>query len=152
MKLERYEPLVASDNELEYRFDSIGPKGKILKIIQFVKTNDPRFYIMSFGDILPDGSVDHHIKNDNKDRNKILATVAVVVYEFTARNPNKFVFFKGSTEVRTRLYRMALAINLKELSIDYEIYGVHLKEGNYIVRQFEKEKEYYGFAVKRKIN
>jgi hypothetical protein len=79
MKLERYESLVASDDELKFTFDSIGPKGRILKWIQFQKMNDPDIYYLSFGNLLSDGSIDHYSKDNNNDRNKILATVAVAV-------------------------------------------------------------------------
>jgi hypothetical protein len=152
MKLERYEPLLFSKDALEFKFDSIGPKGRFLKIIQFVETSDPSIYNLTFGDFLPDGSVDDHVKNDNKDRNKILATIAGAIYEFTSNYPDKSIFFKGSTDGRTRLYRMALALNFQELSIDFEIYGVLLRENVFFIEQFEKGKEYYGFVVKRKIN
>jgi len=70
---------------------------------------------------MPEGKVNDYIKNDNKDRNKILATVAAAVYEFTSHYPDRFIFFVGSTPERTRLYRMALAINLDELNVDFEI-------------------------------
>ena len=152
MKQEWYEPLLASADVLKFRFNSIGPKGRILKGVQFRRTSDPGIYYLSFGNLLPDGSLDLYIKDDNKDRNKILATVAVAIYKFTARYPDKYVFFTGSTDGRTRLYRMALAIHFQELSMDFDIYGVHLKEDGYLIELFEKGKNYYGFAVKRKIN
>lgn len=98
------------------------------------------------------GSLNDCVKNDNKDRNKILATVAGTVYEFTVHYPNKFVFFTGSTPERTRLYRMAIANNMEELSVDFEIYGVILIKGLYFVKPFEKGVTYFGFLIKRKKN
>jgi len=152
MKLERYESLVASDDGLKFTFNSIGPKGRICKWIQFQKMNDSTIYYLSFGNLLSDGNVDHYTKDDNKDRNKILATVAVAIYEFTARNPDKLVFFTGSTDGRTRLYRMALTIYFQALSLDFDIYGVYIMEDDHLIEPFEKGKDYYGFAVKIKIN
>jgi hypothetical protein len=152
MKLERYEPLLASADVLKFKFNSLGPKGRILKVVQFRKTNDPGVHYLAFGNLLPDGSIDHHSIDDNRDRNKILTTVAVAIYKFTARYPDKLVFFTGSTDGRTRLYRMALTIHFQKLSMDFDIYGVNLKEEDHLIEPFEKGKDYYGFAVKRKIN
>ena len=150
MEWERYEQFLVSDDSLEFAFDSIGPRGIITMIVQFKQTNDPEVYNLAFGNILPDGKVDDHTKNDNKDRNKILATVAATVYEFTARYPDRYVFFKGSTEERTRLYRIALSLNLSRLSIDFEIYGVVPDDEGFFMEPFGKGREYYGFVVKRK--
>lgn len=146
----KYEPLMISTDGREFKFTSDGPKGKIQKIVQFIETEDPSIYNLAFGDLLSDGYIDDHVKNDNKDRNKILATVAASVYEFTACNAGKYVFFTGSTPERTRLYRIALAINLEELSRDFEIFGMNIVKGCYCAKPFVKGVAYEGFLVKRK--
>lgn len=151
MKYEKYNTVLASANGFEYSFVSIGPRGEIHKVVQFLETSDTSIYNLAFGDLLPDGNIDDQIKNDNKDRNKILATIAAIVYEFTAKRPEKMVFFTGSTIERTRLYRMALTINLAELSQDFEILGLNLQEDSYTVERFMKGKDYSGFLVKRKL-
>ncbi|MVT09927.1 DUF6934 family protein [Chitinophaga tropicalis] len=151
MQYEKYGSLSISGGSLEFEFVSEGPKGNIPKIVQFMETNDPLVYNLAFGNLLPDGSVDDHIKNNNKDRNKILATVAAIIYEFTARCPGKLVFFTGSTPERTRLYRMALTINLEELKKDFEVYGIDATKGA-LTEPFMKGKEYSGFLIKRKFN
>src|SRR5579885_1282710 len=115
MKHEKYAPLLASKDLLEFQFNSIGPRGDISIIVQFTKTDNPQIYNLAFGNLSDDGSIDDHVRNDNKDRNKILATVAATVYEFSSRYPEKLILFTGSTSERTRLYRMALANNLTEL-------------------------------------
>ncbi len=152
MNYERYESLLISANSLEYKFTSNGPKGEIQKVVQFIATSDPSIYNLAFGDLLQDGGVDDHIRNDNNDRNKILATVAATVYEFTARYPDKHVFFTGSTPERTRLYRMAITINLKELKESFEIYGINTAGGADLVEPFLKGEEYQGFLIKRKMD
>lgn len=146
----RYEPLLISTDGREFKFTSNGPKGNIQKVVQFIETKDPTIYNLAFGDLLPDGTVDDHIKNDNKDRNMILSTVAAAVYEFTSRYSEKFIFFTGSTPERTRLYRIALTINLEELNFDFEIFGMKMIKGCYCAELFLKGKEYSGFLVKRK--
>jgi hypothetical protein len=152
MKYEKYESLLISGDALEFKFISEGPKGKIQKVVQFIATSDAGIYNLAFGDLLPGGGVDDHIKNDNQDRNKILATVAATVYEFTARYPEKMVFFTGSTLGRTRLYRIDLTTNFEELEGDFEIYGVNLVRGAYFAEPFVKRKEYSGFLIKRKFD
>jgi uncharacterized protein DUF6934 len=151
MKYSKYEPLLISKDAHEFKFSSIGPKGEISIVVQFIETEDSTVYNLAFGNMLDNGEVDDYVKNDNKDRNKILATVAAAVYEFTARNPHKYVFFAGSTSSRTRLYRMALTNNLSELSTDFEIYGLNWHKSAFEMTRFEKGKDYYGFLVKRKI-
>lgn len=151
MKYQKYEPLWVSMDALEFKFVSDGPKGQVQKVVQFIETNDSAVFNLAFGDLTPVGQVDDQVKNDNKDRNKILATVAAAVYEFTARYPDKHIFFTGSTSERTRLYRMAITINLAELVCDFEIYGVILINCVYHVESFMKGKDYFGFLIKRKI-
>jgi hypothetical protein len=110
MQFEKYENIIASSDKLEFQFTSDGPKGKIIKVIQFTQTQNENIYNLAFGNLRKDGSVDDETTNDNKDRNKILATVAASVYEFSSLYPDKFIFFCGTTTDRTRLYRMALPL------------------------------------------
>lgn len=142
----RYVSFDISTNATLFEFTSSGPKGEITKIIQFSPTTKKSIYSLAFGNLLEDGSIDDHTTNDNKDRDKILATVAASVYDFTSRFPDKFVFFTGSTTERTRLYRMAITINLEELSQTFDIWG--LTKNNF--ESFEKRRNYDGFLIKRK--
>jgi hypothetical protein len=80
------------------------------------------------------------------DSLKVLATVASSVYAFTAKGPEAWVFAAGSTDVRTRLYRMGLTNNLAEISKDFNVYG--LKEDQW--EDFLIGDDYEAFLVKRK--
>lgn len=51
-------------------------------------------YNLAFGDIDIDGGIDDYNVTDNGDRNKILATVANAVDEFTRRYPMRWVYFR----------------------------------------------------------
>ncbi|HTF30539.1 MAG TPA: hypothetical protein VK625_16915 [Flavitalea sp.] len=152
MQYGKYESLLISGDSLEFKFVSEGPKGNIQKVVQFMETSNPAIYNLAFGNLLPDGKVDDHVKNNNKDKNKILATVVATIYEFTARHADKLVFFTGSTRARARLYRMAFTRNLEELKNDFEIYGVNLSNAAYFAEPFLKEREYFGFLIKRKFD
>lgn len=150
MQFDKYAPLLVSSDSLEFTFLSNGPKGEIEIVVQFNATENPAIYNLAFGNLLPNGGVDDTIKNDNKDRNKVLATVAAAVYEFTSKYPEKLIFFTGSTPERTRLYRMALTNNFDLLDLDFEIFGVVVQSESYYVEKLLKGKDYYGFMVKRK--
>ena len=143
----RYTSFDISTNATVFEFTSTGPKGEIKKIIQFSETKAKHIFNLAFGNVNDDGSIDDVTANDNKDRDKILATVASAVYDFTKRYPEQYVFFTGSSKERTRLYRMALTINHEELAATFDIWGLQ-EEGGF--EPFEKRRSYTGFLIKRK--
>ncbi|PSL49034.1 hypothetical protein CLV51_101364 [Chitinophaga niastensis] len=122
MKYSTYELLQASADLSIFDFISIGPKGPIHKRIAFQETIIPEIYNLSFGDINKIGEYDDFSVSDNGDRDVILATVANIVEIYLMKYPNRWISFEGSTRERTRLYRMAIGINLKELSVKFDIY------------------------------
>ena len=150
MRYEKYENIVTSSDKLEFQFISDGPKGKIIKLIQFTQTQNSEIYNLAFGNLRDDGLIDDETTNDNKDRNKILATVAASVYEFSSHYPDKMVFFCGTTPNRTRLYRIALSLNYEVLKKDFHIYGIQKNADTFERAAFCKGVEYYGFIIKRK--
>ena|SRR5690606_32874179 len=107
-------------------------------------------YNLAFGDVDENGEVDDYKVSDNGDRNKILATVVAAVSKYTERYPNRYVYFQGSTLERTRLYRMAISINLEELSKSFDIY-CQTQDGTQFVH-FSRNMPTNGFLVKRKIS
>jgi hypothetical protein len=125
-------------------FESNGPKGDINILVQFNETTNPNIYNLSFGNILINGAIDDTIINDNKDRNKILATVVATVFEFTSKYPEKSVYFCGSTKSRTRLYRMLITINYLPLSKEFHISGVIESSIGVNIEHFVKGKNFEG--------
>lgn len=150
MQYEKYNHIESSNDKLEFQFESEGPKGKIKKVVQFTQTQNEEIYNLAFGNLRRDGTIDDETTNDNKDRNKILATVAATVYEFTSQYPGKTVFFCGTTPHRTRLYRIALSVNLTGLRKDFHIYGILRGIDSFERVPFVKGADYFGFMVKRK--
>jgi hypothetical protein len=100
-----------------------------------------------FGDLRADGTIDDNVVSDNKDRNKILKTVAMAVFDFTQRFPDRYVYFEGSTPARNRLYRMTITTNLEELSKTLSIWGI-IQNNDF--ESFQKQGNYTGFLTKRK--
>jgi hypothetical protein len=146
-RYEGYDYTDLSSNSRIYEFTSIGPNGYIKKIVQFSQMQENDVYNLAFGNVSFDGSIDDFSTNNNKDRNKILATVAAIVYDFTSRFPDCYIFFVGSTKERTRLYRMAITLNYEELNNEFIICG--LKE-NAQIEPFQKNQNYEGFLIKRR--
>lgn len=148
MNHETYDGIKFADDLREFEFISKGRYGPILKGVIFGLTEVPEVYNLSFGDLKKDGSIDDHSISDNGDRNKILATVVKIVGLYTDRYPQRWIYFKGSTEVRTRLYRMAIGTNLEELLEKFEIYG-ELNDTK-VFYPFQKNMSVSSFLIKRK--
>src|SRR5258706_7276396 len=108
MNLNIYD-LDTKSNFLSFEFYSEGPKGKIKKIVQFrkllVHNSQNDIYNLAFGDFNEEeGKIDDLVVSDNKDPEKVLATVATAVLSFMKQNPGAWVFAQGSTYSRTRYY------------------------------------------------
>ena len=89
MNLKKYQYSV-SDTFLDFEFDSEGPKGKVRKIIRYYpqNANGITYFNVGFGDLNPKtGKIDDLAITNNQDREKILATVAATVLEFTCISP-----------------------------------------------------------------
>ncbi len=126
MSIEQYQ---AKSNKAQtiFYFISEGPNGHILKKVRYTKIKHKgikNLYSLSFGDVnKATGNIDDLIVTDNKDREKVLATVAQTIVLFTNCYPKAFVFFEGSTDTRNRLYQMAISKYLNELSNKFVIKG-----------------------------
>ena len=146
MKYDAYTELRVTDDFSIIDFISDGTKGAIPKRISFTSTEMENVYNLAFGDIMENGEIDDYTISDNGDRNKILATVANVVDNYTNKYPERWVFFRGSTKERTRLYRIAVSNNFDELCKKFDIYGYVGEE----LVVFCKGMEINAFLVKRK--
>lgn len=112
--LDRYE-LKAGTNFTTFEFVSEGRKGKVTKVIQFQSMDYTGLYNLAFGDLMADGKIDDIVITDNGDSKKILATVVAAIYAFTHKYPDAWVYATGSTDGRTRLYRMWVSISILKL-------------------------------------
>jgi hypothetical protein len=149
MNLEHYQ-YFNSNEYTDYEFYSEGPKGRISKMVTFTRipNTTPPVYNLAFGDLNPDtGELDDTVISNNQDRDIVLATVANTIAEFCDHYGNHYIYAKGSTLSRTRLYQMGIAGLWKEISTDFEVYG--LKDN--VWRDYEPYSiNYDAFLVKRK--
>jgi hypothetical protein len=131
-----------------YEFVSEGPKGRIPKMVEYTETATKGVYNLAFGDYdeitktINDLSV-----TNNGDSLKVLATVASTVYAFLDKHPNAYIVATGSTNVRTRLYRMGITNNLAEIKEDFIVYGLSEK-GTW--DDFEIGEDYEAFLITKK--
>jgi hypothetical protein len=146
MNLPKY-PLLVGDNLMTFQFISEGPKGRIVKFVQFSQASLKGVYNLALVDKDEStGLTDDKVVSNNGDSEKILATVVATVYAFTDKYPDAFVYATGSTKSRTRLYRIGISKHITEIKTDFEIYG----ELSDRWENFRKGIDYNGFLVRRK--
>ena len=92
------------------------------------------------------GDIDDQVISNNGDSEKVLATVVGAVYSFFDHHLNTFVYAKGSTKARTRLYRMGITKYIEEMKEDFYLYA-QIED---IFSPFEIGIEYDGFLAQRK--
>jgi hypothetical protein len=131
-----------------FEFISVGLKGSITKVVRYTEINVKGFYNLGFGDKDPvTGFISDLIVTNNGDSHKVLATVAKTLYAFIDLNPGAVVIATGSTEARTRLYRMGITNNLEAIEKDFFVFG--LTESAW--KPFHKNITYGAFLVYRKM-
>lgn len=148
MKYEYYVDLKSDVENGTFEFMSEGHNGRILKRIEFAPTQWVAINNLAFGDVKENGDLDDLTISNNGDRNKILATILKVVDTYTCAFPERWIYFQGSTEHRTRLYRMAITLNFEELSTMFEIYVDTTGQKEFV--QFQKGLNVKAFLIKRK--
>ncbi|MDD2345765.1 MAG: hypothetical protein PHY85_06435 [Bacteroidales bacterium] len=132
-----------------YEFISEGPKGLIKKMVQYTYTGTENVYNLAFGDYNEETkTIDDFSITNNGDSIKVLATVASTVYAFTEKHPNAWIFATGSSNVRTRLYRMGITNNLEEIKADFDIYGLTVDDN--IWEEFIIGEDYEAFLITKK--
>ncbi|MEJ0081027.1 MAG: hypothetical protein WDM78_08810 [Puia sp.] len=134
-----------------YRFESVGPKGIIKKVIQYtaVKSIGKNTYNLSFGDLNEiSGEPDDTIVSNNNDTKKILLTVARSALEFSSKFPHARILVIGSTRSRTRLYQMTFRQHFEEIDKLFDIQGYV----EYDWRKFETGVNYEAFLFTKKPN
>jgi hypothetical protein len=148
MKEDKYEYKKIAE-EFYYEFFSEGPKGKIKKIVRYklISESPDNIFNLSFGDWNEKTfDADDSITTDNKDRQKVLATVGDTVLDFTQLHPEAFIFAQGSTLSRTRLYQMGISAFWEEIGSLFRVIGYVNEQW----KPFRKGINYQAFLIKRK--
>jgi hypothetical protein len=147
MKIDRY-PVIIGETSMVFEFVSEGIRGRISKLVIYSETHLHNFYNIGFGDKDDiTGQIDDEVITNNGDSEKVLATVAATLYTFTDQFPEAMVFAIGSTQARTRLYKMGISNHLDEIAGDFEVFGL---VGEKDWQPFQKHIAFEAFLVKRK--
>lgn len=149
MNLARYN-FQSNRKHLDYEFFSDGPKGTVKKVVRFTLLEDDGtfFYNVAFGDWDEENKQldDLNITN-NLDPEKVLATVAAIIYDFTLIYPMALIFAEGSTPSRTRRYQMGIAKIWEEIEPSFDVYGITAEN---TVEIFQRNINYAAFWIRRK--
>ena len=80
--LEHY-TIINNDAEYVYEFISVGDKGRIRKIVRFLKFRETNYFHFGFADFQEEGNYNDKIVTNNGDTELVLATLAAIVEDFT---------------------------------------------------------------------
>ena len=146
MQYERYETR-SSAPFLQYDFYSEGPRGRIEKRVVFRQFEwNPDVFNLTLGDVDDSGNLNDRIITNNKDTEKVLATVASAIWSFFEHHPEKSVFVSANSPARLRLYRIAISINLRQLERSFLLFGLIGRNW----RSFNPGTNYNAFLVQSK--
>jgi hypothetical protein len=130
-----------------YSFTSVGPKGSILKIVTLQRMTIVGFFNLAMGDEI-NGQVDYYNVTNNKDMDKVFATIAEIARIFLTRFPRNKIFFSGNTLAKTRLYQLQVSNNLELITRIFNVYGQKHINGRF--SKFNKGEKYVGILVSNK--
>lgn len=147
MDLERYE-IESSVDSKYFEFVSSGINGNIVKVVKYVPfPNQEGLFNLGFGDkSIETGELDDLVVSNNGDTEKVLATVAMTVFEFFEEHPSATVYLKGSTSSRTRLYQISISKFIEQISIEFDVYEE--LEGEF--ERFNRNTSYKGFLIQKR--
>lgn len=139
--------ITSSPDLLTFEFESVGPKGVVAKVVRYTEINVKGIYNLGFGDKDSEtGYISDLVVTNNNDSQKVLASVARTLYIFTDFYSDAIVIATGSTDARTRLYRMGITNNLTAIEQDFMILG--LADSDW--EPFRKDVPYAAFSIRKK--
>ena len=144
--IDHYE-ITKSIENYTYEFDSTGQRGKIRKIVKFIKVGKLDYFHFGFGDLDDNtGIVDDSIISNNGDTALILATLGEIIANFIHDFPSAWIYAKGNTNTRNRLYRIIISKNLSIIEDKYLLF--RLLKGFW--QPYKPNQNYTAFLLKIK--
>ncbi len=141
-------PYQLSEDALRFDFYSVSNSKRIHKVVQYSPIPDNEtIFQLSFGDLKNDNTLDFLTVSDNQDMKKVLATVIQTIFKFFELKPDKIIVFIGSTETRTRLYRIIINKLLDEMKLYFDIMGIR-EDGSREL--FIQNQQYLAFLISLK--
>lgn len=106
-------------------------------------------YNIAFGDLGEDNQIDDLTKSNNGDIVRIISTIIQSIYEYTSHYDH-VLYFKGSTEQRTKFYQAVLRRHYDLSSADFDIFGIEARNYHVDVELFNSQVDYIAFLIARK--
>ena len=126
-------------------FESVSEKEIIKKVVVYeVIEHFEDIFQLGFGNLTEEGGIDFVALSKNRDRDKVLATVAQTMLIFFEKYPTKKIYFTGSDEIRTRFYRGIFTKFIEIIELYFEVVGLGLDGKG---EKFIKNKAYIGFII-----
>ena len=153
MEIDHYDDIKRSSDLKVYTFTSRGPKGDLLKIVNFGRFHKiPDAYNLALGTIKTRNEIDYFETSDNNDRDKILSTIFYISLDFIKAYPNRKIFITGRNTATTRLYRAAINHEYDNLVENLIIHGLTYNESaeDYTLEPFLRNKKYDAFLFERR--
>jgi hypothetical protein len=136
---------IAEIEPLVFRFDSIGPKGIIPKLIVYQPMGAENEFNLALLDITQTGLSDFSI-SANGDMEKVIASVIATFDLFFRHHPDARVVFSGSSPSRIRLYCIIISKYEEIATETFHLYGI--RQGNY--ERFKKDIAYESFIIEKR--
>ena len=143
-----YEPYTLHITEYDrcYSFQSTGKNGTVDKVIYF-SPNEEGMFNLGLVDVDPiTGEESDKSVTDNGDLPQVMATVVTAMLLFLKSYPDQAVQFKGSTELRSRLFENYIAQTYPHLMKELTVLGLQ----NNRWYDFEVGVQYESFIVYKK--
>lgn len=127
-----------------YFFQSLGLKGKIVKVVKFSLIAPDR-YNLGLADF-EKGKLQDEVVSNNFDVRKVLSTVAEIIKHFTLENPQRTVVILATESRRAKIYNAVFNRREAEINQDFLIFGINEDDSE---EPYDSRKSYKGFIVKR---
>jgi hypothetical protein len=125
-----------------FRFTSIGPKGKIEKIIEFRLFQKNRWNL-AFGDI-KDNDWEDNIISDNNDMRIVLQTVVNTVHLFFEKHSDQEVYIEPLDNQRKILYNRIFQQKWAEIEPLFSVKGMVDED---VFENYNPKKLFNGFLI-----
>lgn len=124
--IENAYPYLSSGKKTQVAFQSLGPKGIIIKIIRFEQVHGNRWNL-GLGDF-KQGKIETNKLTSNGDVVKVLATVAAATLAFLEEYPERIVEIKPVDEKRKRLFNLVFSRRWAQIREKISINGLKANE------------------------
>ena len=140
---------ISQVNKHVFEFPSVGKKHLVKQVS--LDEIEPGIYNMALGTVLDNGTVNFQDSSNNGDVVKVFSTAISCISIFVSGFPDRFIFFRGNTEQKTRVYNEILRRHYNEFSKKFNIFGMSIKDGRTTIQKFDVSGNYSGFYLSVRI-